>query len=112
MSTATRFTQEYASLPVATRRSLMAVSFALRFAFIGLSLSIAGVIALLTGGMDPLNAAVLAVCGGGVAFASIQFVRRWSDAETAQEQATAATVARTSMHQPVFAGSSTLQRLG
>lgn len=86
MSAATRFTQQYESLPVTTRRSLMAISFALRFAFIGLSLSIAGVIALFTGDMDPLHAAVLAVCGGGVAYASIQYVRRWSDAENARAE--------------------------
>lgn len=108
MSTATRFTTAVEAVPSATRRSLVAVSFALRFAFIGLSLSIAGVIALLTGGMDPLNAAVLAVCGGGVAYASIQYVRRWSDAESAQEQS----ADRTSMHQPVFAGNGKLQRQG
>jgi hypothetical protein len=94
--------------PVAVKKSLMAVSFALRFAFVGLSLSFAGVIALFTGGIDPLYAAVLAVCGGGVAYASIQYVRRWSDVESAQEQA----VDRASMHQPVFTGSNALQRQG
>jgi hypothetical protein len=112
MSTATPSIPAFEMPPVAVKKSLMAVSFALRFAFVGLSLSFAGVIALFTGGMDPLNAAVLAVCGGGVAYASIQYVRRWSDAESALEQATAATAAHTSMHQPVFAGSSKLQRLG
>ncbi len=111
MSTATRFTQVYENVPPASRRSLMAVSFALRFAFIGLSLSVAGVISLFAGGMDPLNAAVIAVCGGGVAFASIQYVRRWSDAESELEQPAAATAARTSMHQPVLTGNK-LQRQG
>jgi len=112
MSTATRFTQEYSEPSIAAKRSLMAVSFALRFAFIGLSLSFAGVIALFTGGMDPLNAAVLAVCGGGVALASIQYVRRWSDTESELEQSGTTATARTSMHQPVFTGNTKLQRQG
>lgn len=82
MSTAIRSMPAFETPPVEVKRSLMAVSFALRFAFVGLSLSFAGIIALITGGMDPLNAAVLAVCGGGIAWASIQYVRRWSDAES------------------------------
>lgn len=108
MSTATHFTHAHESRPGTTRRSLMGVSFALRFAFIGLSLSFAGIIALFTGGMGPLNAATLAICGGGVALASIQYVRRWSD-ESELEQSSAAKAASTSMHQPVFAGSKLLQ---
>jgi len=112
MSTATPSMPAFEMPPVAVKKSLMAVSFALRFAFVGLSLSFAGVIALFTGGMDPLNAAVLAVCGGGVAYASIQYVRRWSDAESELAESAAPSVARSSMHQPAFAASVTLQRQG
>lgn len=59
-----------------------------------------------------LNAAVLAVCGGGVAPTSIQFVQRWSEAALAQEQAAASTAVRTSMHPLVFTASNKLQRPG
>lgn len=112
MSTETPSTLEFERPSTESTHSLMGIGFALRFAFIGISLSVAGVISLVSGGMDPLNAAVLVVCGGGVAWASIQYVRRWNDAESASERAAATASARTSMHQPVFSGGSKLQRQG
>ena len=73
----------------------------MRFALIGACLSAIGGIALIAGGIAPLAALTLAVCGGGVAFVSLRFLTRW---ETPQPAMSSQGVARSSsgaMHQPV-----------
>jgi len=89
--------------PGALTGEMLAVGVALRFAFVGVGAVIVGAIALIDGGMTPLNAAVLTLCGAGVALASIGYLQRWTrglDAPAAPSVNTAR-VHRTSMHQPV-----------
>lgn len=103
MVTATMNTSNPEPIPAVLYGKLLAVGLALRFAFIGFSAVLVGAIAFIDGGMTPLNAAVLALCGAGVALASIGYLQRWThglDATTAPS-ASAPRLHRSSMHQPI-----------
>ena len=70
-------THEAARTPSAIAGDDLAISVAIRFAFICACLSAVGGIALIAGGIAPLTALALAVCAAGVAFVSLRFLARW-----------------------------------
>jgi membrane protein implicated in regulation of membrane protease activity len=73
----------------------------MRFAFIGACLSAIGGIALVAGGIAPLTALTLAVCGGTVAFLSLRFLTRWDHAQSDTSVKDVPTRSSGFMHQPV-----------
>ena len=79
--------------PVLVAPDNLAVAIAIRFAIIGVFLAAIGGIALIAGGLAPVTASVLAVCGGGVAFVSFHLLTLW---ERAYPNATDQGIQRTS----------------
>ena len=74
----------------------------MRFALIGACVSAIGGIALVAGGIAPLAALTLAVCGGAVAFVSLRFLTRWETPQPAMSgQGRGAPARSGAMHPPV-----------
>jgi hypothetical protein len=101
MSIGTRTTLEAERTPRAVARDNLAVGVAMRFAFIGVCLTALGGIAFIAGGIAPLTALTLAVCGGGVAFVSLRFLTRWEHSQRTPAAESAPPTSSASMHQPV-----------
>ena len=83
-------------------RDGLAIGVAMRFVFIGACLSAIGGIALVAGGIAPLTALTLAVCGGGLAFVSLRFLTLWDTAQPAPSEERVPSATSGSMHQPVL----------
>lgn len=105
MAYATIDTSNPERIPGALSGEMLAVGLALRVAFVGVGALVLGVVTLIDGGMTPLNAAVLAICGAGIALASIAYLQRWTHGlDAVADGAPAVAVPRlhrSSMHQPV-----------
>ena len=101
MSVETTIAAESERSPVLVAPDNLAVAIAIRFGIIGAFVAATGGIALIAGGLAPVTALVLAVCGGGVAFVSFHWLAVW---ERTYPEATDQGVRRNSwsaMHQPI-----------
>jgi len=102
MPIGTRTTFEGERTTGAVARDAFAIGVAMRFAIIGACLSAIGGIALIAGGIAPVSALMLAVCGGAVAFVSLRFLTRWDTAQPPTRNEAVRLTSTNAMHRRAY----------
>jgi membrane protein implicated in regulation of membrane protease activity len=101
MSIETSIAAESGRSPVLVVPDDLAVAVAVRFAIIGVFLAAIGGIALIAGGLAPLTALALAVCGGGLAFVSFHLLTVWERAYPAATDQGVRCNSRSTVYEPI-----------